>query len=209
MTAVLVEGLQNHPRLNGLIVDGVRVSDFSSFEKAHGTSIACILRLECSRGTMLTRLRGRAGREGDQRLGLADGHGADPTSRELFNAFQTVDRVDAFLERSLTDDDALHAHFGEAYSKVVHVINGELPIEDCTRMAAEAVQLTLASAVPAVGQESLEKGAAPALATIVLPALSSPHVDVDWSGMVERTSARLDRELHPDGRPRTTTQTAE
>merc|ERR1712048_1474305 len=166
VTDVLAEGLKSSPKFVGLVVDGVRVADFESYAKTHGSKVACVLRIACSRDTMMARLGGREGREGDGRLGLSDGTGDDPIARELFNSFQTADRVDAFLKRTTTETDALRTFFGDRFSKAVYSLNGELSAEECLRGAASVVRASMVEMGHTAASEAEVPAAAEASAAI-------------------------------------------
>lgn len=177
VTAVLADGVRSHEGLCGLIADGVRVADVENFERAHGTRVACVLRIECPRETLLERLDKRGNRQGDERLGLTD----------------TTDckgRVDAYLQRAAADDAALRAHFDPA---AIRTIDGAKPPEVCIRAATEALR----EAARAAGEDF-----AAALARAEAPARDSAGMEVDWAAQLRTTVARLDAEVHPDGRPR-------
>mmetsp|Transcript_79473 Transcript_79473/g.178023 ORF Transcript_79473/g.178023 Transcript_79473/m.178023 type:complete len:302 (+) Transcript_79473:1-906(+) len=188
VTATSVEILKRHSSLAGLIVDGVRAADLQRFEEAHGSHVACIIQIDCSRDTMKARLSGRASREGDSRLGLADGKGDDPVTRELFNLFQTGDRVDAFLKRAAAEEESLRSHMGERYQKVVFALDGELSREQCLESASEVVR----------------KAAKAVFSHHAIAAGEEEVALVDWPDAIRATAARLDLMFYPDGRPRAT-----
>mmetsp|Transcript_3738 Transcript_3738/g.5780 ORF Transcript_3738/g.5780 Transcript_3738/m.5780 type:complete len:306 (-) Transcript_3738:123-1040(-) len=180
VTSVLAEGMQSHRSLTGLIADGVRATDIESFQQALGGRVVCVLRMDCPRETMLKRLEGRGSRDGDERLGLSD----------------TTDdegRVDAYLQRVTAEDDALQAHFGTlAYSTVFTSIDGTQTPEACL----QAAQCALHRAAQAAGEpysRALER----------IQDECTASLNVDWGAQMRATVARLDNEMHPDGRPRT------
>lgn len=182
-TEVLVDGLKNKPNVAFLITDGFRVADFAGFERAHGCRISCVIRIRCSRETMLARLQGRGSRKGDDKLGL-------------FDTTDDAGRIEAYLHREQEEDDALRAYLGDDYTATVCLINGECPAEECLRAAADALC--------AVAQR---RGLPWNLDVVSCGGLEPALVaEIDWEKQFLATAARLDMELHPDGRPRTRQQ---
>jgi len=175
VNAILADGLRSCPGLAGLVVDGVRAGDLNSLGAACGGPVACVVRLDCPQDVMLARLRERSGREGDEKLGLADGVGNEG-------------RVNAYLQRAAEEDLALRDHLGARYESVVHVIDGTRPPHECQAAAEEAVRAA------AQGRSWLR----------LLDSLEAAHpsLHIDWARQLADTAARLDEELHPDGRPR-------
>lgn len=178
VTSVLAEGLQSHSNLTGLIADGVRAADIENFQRALGGRVVCVLRIDCPRETMLKRLESRANREGDERLGLSD-------------TTDDAGRVDAYLERVTNENNALQAHFGgDEYSVAVTSIDGTQSPEACLQAAVDALRRAAAVA------GELFSGALPCIQD------DCPRCHLDWGAQMRATVARLDNEMHPDGRPR-------
>lgn len=203
VTAVLVDGLQRHPGFVGMVVDGVRIADLDAFERAHRSRVACLIRIDCPRTTLLSRLGDRESREGDERLGLCDGSGADPVAKELFNKFQTKDRVDAYFERVSAEDQAMRAHFGTAgYAAVVHPVCGDLTPDEVLTSAMQAMHKAAASAMDVSESESSQEDWVGVLKKAEMSLPVACKCGIDWSMVVKDTAARLDREFYPDGRPR-------
>lgn len=176
MTAVLADGIQANRGIDGIVVDGLRVADLADLEDKCDTGITCILRVQCPRDVLLSRLRGRGERDGDDKLGLLDT--TDPAGR-----------IEAYFERAAADEIALHSLLGVRYSGVVCDVDGTLPPE---RVLASAVT-ALEHAVKASRSRKLLRrrcGQSPA------------RRRVRWSEQVASTAARLDTEFHPDGRRR-------
>merc|ERR1740123_414726 len=174
VTTVLADGLQSTPGLCGLIADGVRVADMESFERAQGNRIACIIRIDCPREMLLKRLEGRSSRQGDERLGLSD-----TTDNE--------GRVNAYLQRAADEEAAFRSHYAP---EVIHIIDGTQSPQACLCAAKEALQ----AAALAAGDE-FSKALVRSETALGLP-------EMDWAAQLRATVARLDLEVHPDGRPR-------
>mmetsp|Transcript_24772 Transcript_24772/g.51469 ORF Transcript_24772/g.51469 Transcript_24772/m.51469 type:complete len:323 (-) Transcript_24772:77-1045(-) len=172
ITTVLADGLQSNPSLGGLIADGVRATDLGRLGTAFACHVACVIRISCSRETMLGRLQDRRGRDGDDKLGLADG-------------MDDEGRIDAYLQRVGDEELALREHLATRYESVVHVIDGTQSPSECLKAAEDAVH----AAAQHGGPLPDSKAAAPAL-------------HIDWAKQLAITAGRLDKERHPDGRPR-------
>jgi len=180
VTSVLADGLQSSAEFCGLVADGVRVTDVESFEQAHGTRVVCVLRVDCPRETLLKRLEGRCSRQGDERLGLSD----------------TTDdkgRIEAYLQRAADEEAALRSYFRP---EVVHTIDSTQSPEACLCSAKEALRMAAQAAGEEFSKALTRAEASPGLA------------DMDWAAQLRSTVARLDTEVHPDGRlrPRPSTQ---
>merc|ERR1711912_186540 len=120
--------------MGGLIADGVRATDVEAFQKALGNRVACVLRVDCPRETLLTRLESRSCRSGDERLGLSD------TTDEQ-------GRIHAYMERAAEEESILRTCFDAA---AIHTVDGRQPPDVCLRLAVEAVRQSSRAA----GEES-------------------------------------------------------
>lgn len=176
---VLVEFLRDCAWVRCLLVDGLRASDLPAFEKAQAAPITGVLLINCDRETMLARVAGRGARDGDARLGLRDGAGDEV-------------RVDAFLERASEEVFALKGHFGSLFDSTVRPVDGNRSLDECVS-TAESALLEISQVHRAGAVETLKASDG---------CRGSGQGSVDWAVWIAATASRLDRELHPDGKPR-------
>lgn len=177
VTQILADAVRVHTELCGLIIDGLRAADISDLEEALSNPVICLLHLKCSKSTMVTRLKGRVVREGDKRLGLCD-------------SMDEEARVQAYLDREQHDVEELQ--------------NLTLRVERQTALkfidASHRQEDYLAEAEKALC-ESVSSNTS--LATVLAAAkVTSVPVKIDWTHQLNLTAARLDAEMHPDGKLR-------
>ncbi|CAJ1346980.1 unnamed protein product [Effrenium voratum] len=172
VTGVIANGLSLTAGIGGIIVNGLRPGDLPAFQKAVGVKCMALIKLDCPKEVMLARLKSREQREGDARLGLGD--------------MDDARRVDAYLEREAAETEILGA---EVALRTFFALDTTAPIED---VAAEALRRlsAFAESLGAAGQEAQR-----AMLLEQVPA-------IDWPEQISRTAAALDREFHPDGKPR-------
>jgi len=179
ITRVLADGLRSEPSIHGLIVDGIRAAELQAFKEVLSSHFVIVLQIHCSSEVMLSRLQGRC-RNGDERL---DGS-------EFVN--QLDGRIEAYQCRVKQDEHELRDHFQAKYELVVRTIDGSQKIQECIHQAQKAIR----GAVHAYGYEGIEG--------LEIAEASTARVSIDWAGQLAETAARMDLEMHPDGRPRTT-----
>ena len=85
----------------GIIVDGLRPVELTAFSTTVGCRLVAVVQLECPQSEMLSRLKQRKHREGDERLGLSE--------------MDDVSRVSAFEERDAAEIDALRKVYQDTF----------------------------------------------------------------------------------------------
>ena len=158
----------------GIIVDGLRDHELPDFESAVGSEYTVLAHLSCPSEVMLSRLSSRQGREGDDRLGLAE---TDNTGR-----------VQTYLERATEETKNLRAYAEATSSRAFFDL-------DATLQVPSLVEDMVARLNAFAKTKGLSLNAQTAQ-TVTTP--------VDWELHISEVASRLDREFHPDGKPRST-----
>lgn len=97
---VIAEGLRARDAA-GIIVDGLRPAELPAFQRVVGCNFVAVIKLCCPASEMLSRLKQRDHREGDEKLGLSE--------------MDDVNRVKAFEERDAAEIDALQEVFRDVF----------------------------------------------------------------------------------------------
>lgn len=176
ISKVWADAMCNHPDIAGFIVDGFRAEDLDLLTQTLRCPVSCVFRIECSHETMLSRLKKR---------GIRDG---DICEEDLEN------RVTTYFERISTEESALHAHLCDLYSKVVCDIDGSMSVEACLE-AAESGLRRAASLLGSNVSQTFEHGRNGVLVG-----------EIDWAEQLAMTAVKLDKDFHPDGKPRLSLQ---
>ncbi|CAE7783650.1 unnamed protein product [Symbiodinium necroappetens] len=156
----------------GIIVDGLRDHELPDFEAALGSRYTVLAHLSCPSDVMLSRLSSRQDREGDDRLGLVETDAAG--------------RVQAYLERAPEETKNLRAYAEATSSRAFFDLDATLQVPSLVEDMVARLNAFAKSSGFSLDAQTAQTDTA----------------SVDWELHISEVASRLDREFHPDGKPR-------